>query len=183
MKAEVAKTKCTGLVVTRPVIVITTLNENGVVNGGAFGAYTNLSPSEIGIAIGKESHTYKNIKRTGEFVINVPGADLVDSLSIFGSNLPSSASEVEKASLTTDLAKEISPPLIKECKANIECRYTKEFPIGYHNFVVGEVLLGYCEKSCLDEDGRLNVLKAGVLHGVKYPLPIYALFGKYVEGK
>jgi hypothetical protein len=49
--------------------------------------------------------------------------------------------------------------------------------------VVGEVLCGYCQESCLDEDGRLNVIKAGVLHGVKYPLPIYALFGKYVEGK
>jgi flavin reductase (DIM6/NTAB) family NADH-FMN oxidoreductase RutF len=37
MKVEVAKGKSTGLVVTRPVIIITTLNENGVVNGGAFG--------------------------------------------------------------------------------------------------------------------------------------------------
>ena len=109
--------------------------------------------------------------------------DLVDTISIFGSSIPPTVSEVEEANLTTTPSKHISPPLIKECKANIECKYSKEFPIGYHNFVVGEALCGYCEESCLDEDGRLNVIKAGVLHGVKYPLPIYALFEKYVEGK
>jgi len=86
MKIELDKSKAMRLIVTRPVVVITTVHPNGVVNGGAFGAYTNLSPSEIGVAIGKPSDTYQNIKRTKEFVINIPGADLVDSLSIFGSD-------------------------------------------------------------------------------------------------
>jgi flavin reductase (DIM6/NTAB) family NADH-FMN oxidoreductase RutF len=55
-------------VATKPTIVITTRHASGVVNAGVFGAYTNLSASQVGVAIATSSHTYKNILRTGEVV-------------------------------------------------------------------------------------------------------------------
>ncbi|NQU10314.1 flavin reductase family protein [bacterium] len=183
MKKEIPADQCLRLTVTYPVMVVTTLHANGVVNGGAFGSWSNLSPTEIGMAIGKPSHTYQNIKRTGEFVINIPGADLVDSLAIFGEDYPATVSEVEQAGLTCTPGQQIAVPHIEECVASIECRSTREFPIGYHNFVVGEVLGGYCNEDCLDPSGAFDVVQARVLHCVNYPVPIYATFGGYVKGK
>jgi len=183
MKIELDKSKAMRLIVTRPVVVITTVHPNGVVNGGAFGAYTNLSPSEIGVAIGKPSDTYQNIKRTKEFVINIPGADLVDSLSIFGSDTGKDVSEVEEAGLTLEEGVNVSIPHIKECPAAVECKYVKEMPINYHGFVVGEVLGGFVEEGMLDDEGHFDVVKAKVMHGTKYPRPVYVLFGETIIGK
>ena len=183
MKIELEKSSAMRLIVTRPVIIITTLHPNGVVNGGAFGAYTNLSPTEVGLVIGKPSDTYHNIKRTNEFVINVPGADLADSLAVFASDPGKDVSEVEEAGLTLEPGKKISVPHIKECPAAVECRYVKEMPIGYHNLIVAEVLLGFVEEDLLDDEGHFDVVRAKVMHGTKYPKPEYVLFGEKIIGK
>jgi len=183
MKVEIPAGTCMRLIQTTPLIFITTVHESGVVNGGAFGAYTNLSPSEIGIAIGKPSHTYQNIKRTGEFVVNVPGAELKDAVAIFGDNCPIDQSELDLAGLSATPARTVKPPYITECVAGVECRYVKEMEIGYHSFVVGKVCGGTIEEEFLDPDGYIDVVKARVMHDVKYPRPIYAVFGKYITGK
>lgn len=183
MKQQIDGPRAIRLIATRPTILITTLHENGKVNGGTFGAYTNLSGSEIGIAIGTPSHTYQNIRRTGEFVINVPGADLVDAIGLFGEDFPEGVSEVEKAGLTSADSTQVAVPGIAECVASVECRFAKEMPIGYHSLVVGTVLAGSCNEGLLDAEGYFDVVKARVVHDVRYPHPVYALFDRYVEGK
>jgi len=183
MQRQVSKRESMSLLATRPVILITTLGEGGLINGGAFGAYTNLSPTEVGIAIGKPSHTYQNIKKTGEFVINVPGADLLEAIHIFGSSLPADVSEVEEAKLTPLPSRKISVPSLSECVAAVECRYEKELEIGYHSFVVGEVQCGWVREEFLDSEGYPDLVKARVLHDIKYPREIYLLFGEVVEYK
>jgi len=85
MYREVTGAEAMGYLATKPTVIITTLHESGVVNGGVFGAYTNLSGTQIGVAIGTQSHTYANILRTREFVINVPGAELVKTIRVFAS--------------------------------------------------------------------------------------------------
>ncbi|NOZ64355.1 MAG: flavin reductase family protein [Caldiserica bacterium] len=135
------------LIATRPTMIVTTVHENGKVNGGTFGAYTNLSPTLIGIAISRASDTYRNIKRTGELVLNIPGIELADAtFNIFGKHFPKNVSEVEEAGVSTVEGEIVKVPMIKECKANIECKYVKEMPVNYHVFVVVEALAGWCEE-------------------------------------
>ena len=42
-------------------MIITILHSDCTVNAGTFGAYSNVGPAEIGVAIGRGSHTYANI--------------------------------------------------------------------------------------------------------------------------
>ncbi len=179
MQIEVPASKCNRLATTRPVIVATTLHENGVVNGGTFGAYTNVGPTELGIAIGKPSHTYQNIQRTGEFVVNVISVRTARASEVCGESLPPTESEVEAAGFTTADSKLVAPPRIAECVAAIECRYVKELDIGYHSFVVGEAQCGWCDEGLLDDKGYFDVIKAEVVHCVRYPEPVYAQLGRY----
>ena len=170
------------LMATRPAMIITTLHENGKVNGGTFGAYTNLSPTLIGIAIGKPSDTYRNIKRTGELVINIPGVELAyEVFNIFGKDFPPNVSEVEEARLTTVECEIVKVPMIKECKASIECRYVKEMPINYHAFVVVEVVAGWCEEGLIDDEGYFDVVKAKVFYSPRYPQTVYVTPEKYIK--
>lgn len=181
MSKRVVTARLTALVRARPCMIITTLHPNGVVNAGTFGAYTSVGPAEIGIAIGMTSDTYRNLKRTGEFVINIPTLDRARAMEICGGNTPSDRSELEEAGLTAEPAREVAVPLIAECVVNIECRLWKELEIGHHSFVVGKTLVGHIEESCVDVDGGLDPVKSRVAFSVRYPDPLYAVLGGTVS--
>lgn len=181
MSKKLLESKATGLCRTRPCMIITTLHANGIVNGGTFGAYTNMGPREIGIAIGKTSHTYQNIKRTQEFVINIPHLGIVSALEICGRTVAETESELDQAGLSTEPAAKLQTPLIKECVANIECRYWQEIEIGYHALVLAKVICGHVDEKYLDVDGGLDVIKARVPFNIRYPAPVYAVLGNAIE--
>ena len=183
MQIEVDPGQCMRLIASRPLIVVTTVHANGVVNAGTFGSYCNVGPTELGIAIGTSSDTYANIQRTGHFVVNVLSLRTMQASEACGRSVSDTISEVIEAGLTTARSKAVPVPRIAECVASIECRYVKELPIGHHHFVVGEALCGWCDEGLLDADGYFDVVAAEVIHAVRYPEPVYATFGRYVSAE
>jgi flavin reductase (DIM6/NTAB) family NADH-FMN oxidoreductase RutF len=167
---------------TKPTMIITTRHESGIVNAAVFGAYINLSSEHLGVAIYTEHDTYANLKRTGEFVVNVPGADLVKTFATLASELPPTESELEAAGLTTRPGLTVKTPSVAECVAAVECVFDREVSITSHSFVIGRVTGGWIREDCLDPDGRLNIFKARVVKDFKYPQPLYVLPGEVVEG-
>ncbi len=105
MAKKYIETGLNNLVRARPIIIIVTLHPDGIINAGTFGAYTNVSGSEIGIAIGKPSHTYRNIKRTGELTINVVNKPIAKAAEICGRDIPENQSELEIANLHCENSK------------------------------------------------------------------------------
>jgi len=175
MAKKVIEKGLTKLIRTKPVILIVTLHPDGTVNAGTFGAYTNLSSDEIGIAIGKPSHTCKNIKRTGEFTVNVLTRKIASASEVCAEEIPPDESELDRAGLTAEPSKKVKVPIIKECVANLECRFEKEMEIGYHTLIIGKCLVGYIEEDFIDRDGGLDVVKAEVIFNIRYPEPVYAV--------
>lgn len=182
MYLESSGNKAMGYIATKPTMIITTRHASGVVNAGVFGAYTNLSPTQIGVAIATGAHTYANILRSGEFVVNVPGADLVKTLAVIADNIPETTSEVEAAGLT------LKPPVtgetasIAECQAAVEFTFDQDIAIGHHHFLIGRVTGGWIREDALNDDGRIDIFKAQVMKDFKYPAPLYVLPGEVVEG-
>ncbi|MCM8777242.1 MAG: flavin reductase family protein [Candidatus Omnitrophica bacterium] len=143
MAKKVIKRGLTKLIRTKPVILIVTLHPDGTVNAGTFGAYINLSSDEIGIAIGKPSHTYKNIKRTGEFTVNVLTKKIVRASEICAQEIPPSESELDHASLTVETSRKVKPPIIKECVANLECIPVASLIFLYETGIVASLIFLY----------------------------------------
>ena len=182
MFKEVKSTEAMNYLRTRPTMIITTRHESGVVNAGVFGAYTNLSPSQVGVAIGKGSHTYANIQRGGEFVINIPGADLVKTIATLAEPIPPERSELDEAGLTARDGVTVETPSIAECAAAVELKFDTELPIGYHSFMVGKICGGWIREEFLDPDGGIDIFAARVITDFKYPAPLYVTPGEVVEG-
>lgn len=182
MYKQVRGGEAMGYLSTKPTMIITTLHETGIVNAGVFGAYTNLSATQVGIAIGKSSHTYANMKRTGEFVVNVPGADLVKKIRILADPIPPDRSELDEAGLTPKEGITVETPSIAECAAAVEFAFEKEVPVGGHSFMIGRVTGGWIKEEFLDADGKIDIFKAGVFKDFKYPQPLYVLPGEVLEG-
>ena len=182
MVKEVKDREAMGYLATKPTMIITTLHDSGIVNAGVFGAYTNLSPTQVGIAIGTASHTYANILSRKEFVINVPGADIVRTLRILASNVPADSSELDEAGLTAREGVTIQTPGIAECVAAVEFKFDREVPIGGHGFMIGKCVGGWIKEEFLDTDGKIDIFKARVVKDFKYPKALYVLPGEVVEG-
>lgn len=169
------------LIRARPVLIITTLHPDGTVNAGTFGAYTNLSPEDIGIAIGKPSDTYRNILRTGEFALNVATRSMAKAAEICAKKIPTSESELDHAGLTAEPSKKISAPIIRESVASIECKFDKELEIGYHSLIIGKCVAGHIEESVIDKDGGLDVVKAEGIFSIRYPEGVYSVLSAPFE--
>ncbi len=182
MYHEVTGSGAIGYLATKPVMIITTLHETGIVNAGVFGAYTNMSAEHVGVACHTSSHTLANIRRSGEFVINVPGADLVKSLAIIASDIPPSESEIDAAGLSCRDGVVVQTSSIAQCQAAVELKFTQEVTAASHVFVIGTVVGGWIKSAVLDEDGAIDIFKARVIKDFKYPKPLYIVPGDVIQG-
>jgi len=182
MFEEVTGSAAMAFLATRPTMIITTQNESLGLNAGVFGSWTNLSLREIGAAVSTQSDTYANMRRTGEFVVNIPGAGLVEKLALLAEALPPLESEVERAGLTQRPPITGQTPSIAECAAAVEFAFSREVEVGHHSFMIGRCRAGWIRGEFRDNDGRIDIFKAKVVRSFKYPLPLYHLPGEVLEG-
>src|SRR5579859_6066082 len=86
-----------GLVAPRPIALITTMDEEGRLNAAPFSAYNYLGTDPPIVAIGVANRpeqpsmakdTARNIRRTGEFVINVVTEDIAQKMTVCATDFP-----------------------------------------------------------------------------------------------
>ncbi|MTK64322.1 MAG: flavin reductase family protein [Methanobacterium sp.] len=154
---ETETEKAYRLIAPRPTIIITT-QYKGRINAAPF-SFTmpvSVEPPLVAFASAPTHHTFKNIEKTGEFVINIPNEDILKELWITGEKLPEEVNELEKANLTGISSSIVSPPKIGECIAHMECKVHSITDVGDHKLVIGRVVKADVDKTAL-KDGLLDV--------------------------
>jgi len=99
-----------------------------------------FSPALIGCIIAGSNHSYKMIRQSGECVINIPTADMLDKVIGIGNTSGVKTDKFKKFELTLEEAKLVKAPVIKECYANFECRIKDRHLISKYNFFIFEVV-------------------------------------------
>ena len=108
-----------GLIAPRPIALITTLDENGRLNAAPFSAFNYFStdPPIVGIGVANRpdqefvpKDTARNIRRTGEFVINVVTEDIAEKMNLTAIDFPPEVSEVEMAGFGTAPSQTVRVP-------------------------------------------------------------------------
>ncbi|HEY0265021.1 MAG TPA: flavin reductase family protein [Granulicella sp.] len=162
-----------GLVAPRPIALVTSMNENGTINAAPFSAYNYLctDPPIVGMGVmdrpGSDfvpKDTARNIRRTGEFVINVVTEDLLQAMNICATDFPAEVSEIEKAGLTTAPSQVVKVPRIAEAHAALECTEFTSMEIGRSRIILGRIVAIYIEDQFLDTAGPY--VKAEELHAI-----------------
>jgi flavin reductase (DIM6/NTAB) family NADH-FMN oxidoreductase RutF len=113
-------------------------------------------PPQIGIGVKPERHSHSLILKTGEFVINIPGEDLLDEVEYCGFTSGREVDKFAALGLTPIPGSTIATPIIAECPINIECRVIHHLPLGSHDLLVGEVLALQISPYVLNEKGRVD---------------------------
>ena len=113
-----------------------------------FPSYTNVAedgdtPKVISLVIGdydtfagaKESRSYRNLTSTGEFVVNVPTANIVEQLN---TTVFPAEDKFAASGLTPEPSAKIAAPAVAECPVNYECELLR---VEDHRWL-GEVIYG-----------------------------------------
>ncbi len=162
-----------GLVAPRPIALITSMDENGRLNAAPFSAYNYLctDPPIVGVGVtNRPGHqfvpkdTARNIRRTGEFVVNVVTEDIAERMNICATDFPPEMSEVELAGFTTAPSRVVKPPRLADAHAALECREYTTMEIGRSRIILGQVVAIYVEERFVDPAGPY--IKADELHAI-----------------
>lgn len=148
---------------TRPVFpsptgLITSVDANGRPNIITLGEVFNLSvrdPVIVGIAIAPARYSHELISTQGQFVVNLPPAELLERVLACGEVSGREVDKFAEFDLTALEATHVAPPLVAECPINIECRLLDVRTIGDHDLFAGEVLAHHVSPELLDDDGRI----------------------------
>lgn len=162
-----------GLVAPRPIALVTSMNEEGGLNAAPFSAYNYLCTDPPIVALGVMDRpggafvpkdTARNIRRTGEFVVNVVTEDLAKQMNVCATDFPAEVDELEMARLSTAPSKMVKVPRILQAHAALECREHSTIEIGRSRIILGRVLSIYIEDQFVDVSGPY--VKAEELHAI-----------------
>jgi flavin reductase (DIM6/NTAB) family NADH-FMN oxidoreductase RutF len=166
-----------GLVVPRPIALVTSLSEEGVVNAAPF-SFFNVFSEEPPVAIlglnskgdGSTKDTTRNIRATGEYVIHVVSEDIAEAMNVCAVDFPAEMSEIELAGFTLKPSRVVAPPTIAEAPVALECRLMQIIPVSaIRNVVLGEIVRIRTRPGIVDPE-RLYV-------DIKKYRPVARLFG------
>jgi flavin reductase (DIM6/NTAB) family NADH-FMN oxidoreductase RutF len=155
-----------GSIIPRPIAFVTTLSQDGVLNGAPFSYFNIVSsnPPMISLSIqraeGRQKDTARNILETKEFVVHIVDEDNVEKVNTTAANLSPDQSEIELAQLTPVDSLKISVPGVKEAKIRMECRLEHTLELGGTDspgcdFIIGKVVQFHIEEAIL-ENGRID---------------------------
>ncbi|HHX64261.1 MAG TPA: flavin reductase family protein [Chloroflexi bacterium] len=119
-----------------------------------------LEPLTIGISVRPERHSHRLISETGEFVVNLPTAEIAAEVDYCGIRSGADVDKFADTGLTPEPAAEVRPPLIAECPVSIECRVRDTLSLGSHDVFVGLAVATHAEDWALDEQGQLDPVRA-----------------------
>jgi flavin reductase (DIM6/NTAB) family NADH-FMN oxidoreductase RutF len=162
-----------GLVAPRPIALITSMDENGRLNAAPFSAYNYLctDPPIIGVGVNDRPEdrfvpkdTARNIRRTGEFVVNVVTEDIAEKMNICATDFPAEFNEVEMAGFTTTPSEVVKVPRLAEAHAALECKEYTTLEIGRSRIILGQVVSVFVEDRFVDPKGPY--ILADQLHSI-----------------
>src|SRR5690606_18806463 len=127
----------TGVVVPRPIAWISTRGSDGVVNVAPFSSYNYVAdtPPMLAVNIGLHEDgclkdTARNIRETGEFVVNVTTRAALDVMNASSARYAPDASEADNLGIELLPSKVVGPPRVASSPVQMECRLSQIVHLG-----------------------------------------------------
>lgn len=151
----------TNFIGPRPIALVTTRSANGRSNAAPMSFFNVFShePPIVVLGIqprlsGEDKDTVVNIRRTGEFVVNMVDMALSQHMLVCGLAFESDVDELEMAGLPTARGAQIDVDYVADAPCAFECRVERLIEYPRRLLVLGEVVHMHVRRDCLDEAGR-----------------------------
>lgn len=147
-----------GLVVPRPIALVTSQSPDGRLNAAPFSFFNAFAEEPplivlgLGMSpLGGDKDTTVNIRDTGEFVVNLVDEAIAEAMNLCAIDFPPEISEIEVAGLDLVPSDAVAPPRIAQAPVSLECRrYVTLQPARERYLVVGEVVMAHVKDGIVD---------------------------------
>lgn len=133
----------------------------------------NTKPPKTYISVRPERFSYPIIKESGEFVINLPTAEMVSKVDFCGVRSGAKVDKFELCGFTAEEGVRVSVPSIAQCPISIECKVADSIPLGTHEMFIADILSVRVSEDVIDKTGKLCIEKCDLLayaHGTYFNL-------------
>ena len=120
-------------------------------------------PAMTYISVRPNRYSYKLIKESGEFVINLTTRDLTFVTDWCGVKSGKDVDKFKEMHLTKQKANFVKCPLIAESPVSIECKVVEVKELGSHDMSIAEVLGINASEEYIDEKGAFDISKCDLI--------------------
>ncbi len=147
----------TGLIVPRPIALVTTINAQGVVNAAPFSLFNMIGeePPLVLISLNRSAagalkDTAVNILANEQFVVHIADEAMAQAMHDCGTALPPDQSEIDLVGLSTTASSAVAPPRIVEAPVAFECQLAEKMETESRHVFIGRVLRLHARDGLLD---------------------------------
>ncbi|MCS6910454.1 MAG: flavin reductase family protein [Anaerolineales bacterium] len=152
------------IVVPRPIAWVSSLGADGSLNLAPFSFFNAVAgnPPTVMFSIGQRQgvpkDTLRNVRETGEFVLNMVDEALAEKMNLTSGEYAYEVNEFERAGLTPLASMLVKPPRVAEAAVTMECRATQIVPVQdtTYTMVLGQVQVFHVREGLLRPDGSVD---------------------------
>ncbi|MHA7967034.1 flavin reductase family protein [Paenibacillus sp. CAU 1782] len=159
-----------GSILPRPIALVTTLSEDGVLNAAPFSFFNIVSanPPMIAVSVqrkdGGPKDTARHAMHRGQFVVHIADESYIEAVNKTAAPVPPEVSEVELAGLMPVASSTIEVPGVQEARIRMECVLERSLPLGGQggepacDLLIGRVTAFHVAEE-LYHEGRIDAAK------------------------
>ena len=158
-----------------PVLMIATYDENGVVDvmNAAWG--TICDSDKILLNLTATHKTVKNIKLNKAFTVSLADAKHVKESDFFGiASGNTMADKFDRSGMTAVRSERVNAPIVEEYPVTMECELLEIVETEHIYSIIGKIVNVSSHEEVLDEKGRVDIEKTGVLMFDQFRAGYYA---------
>lgn len=157
-------------VMPRPIAWVSTVSKEGIDNLAPFSFFNAVSVKPPILAFAPalkeangapaEKDTLRNVRETGEFVVNVVSRDLVEKMNETSFDYAPNESEFDAAGLTREPSSLVKPKRVAESPINFECKLYQIIDFGREvqsgSLILGEIVKIHLRDSVF-KNGKIDM--------------------------
>lgn len=147
------------------VLVSSLLNDRAGLTPIAWTMPVSDEPPIVALEIWEKHFIYKAIMKTGDFVINIPSSDMVETCRKLGSVSGTKVDKFKEFGLTKEESVKVKSPRLRSAIGILECKLRKEDAIAKkYNIVLGDVVYAEAEKEIFTDRWLTESAGPRVIH-------------------
>ncbi len=152
-------------VVPRPIAWVVTQAADGVLNAAPYSFFNAVSgePPIVALGVGGRTEggpkdTNGNIRRSGQFVVNLVSDELAQAMNMTAVEFDADVDEIAEAGLTTAPSVLVGPPRIAESPVALECEVFQIVALpNDRDIILGRVLMVHVRDDCVLDAARCYI--------------------------
>ncbi|MBL7198207.1 MAG: flavin reductase family protein [Candidatus Omnitrophica bacterium] len=153
MKKEISLDKFSRLINCGQVILVSSAyKDKSNIITLAWNMPISRKPPLLGISIANSHFSNELIKKSGEFIVNIPSVDLLDKVIYCGTRSGYEVDKFAQIGIQPKKANRLThAPSIEDCIGNIECYVRDIKVVGDHSLFIAEAIYASAEETLFDD--------------------------------